>query len=49
VEGRPVESAAQLRNELARAAVGSRLRITVTRDGRRLEMTLSVEETHAGA
>jgi Do/DeqQ family serine protease len=49
VDGRPVESAAQLRNELARAAVGSRLRITVTRDGRRLEITLAVEETHAGA
>ena len=49
VEGRPVESAAQLRNELARAAVGSQLRITVTRDGRRREITLSVEETHAGA
>ena len=27
VEGRPVESAAQLRNELARAAVGSRLQV----------------------
>ena len=49
VEGRPVESAAQLRNELARAAVGSRLRLTVARGRRRLEITVAVEETHPGA
>ena len=49
IEGRPVESAAQLRNELARAAVGSRLRLTVARGRRRLELTVAVEETHPGA
>ena len=49
VEGRPVESAAQLRNELARAAVGSRLRLTVARGRRRLDITVSVEETAPGA
>ena len=49
IEGRPVESAAQLRNELARAAVGSRLRLTVARGRRRLELTVAVEEKHPGA
>ena len=49
VEGRPVESAAQLRNELARAAVGSHLRLTLARGRRRLEVTVLVEETHPGA
>jgi Do/DeqQ family serine protease len=49
VEGRPLESAAQLRNELARAAVGSRLRLTVARGRRRLEITVPVEEAHPGA
>jgi serine protease Do len=49
VEGRPVESAAQLRNELARAAVGSRLRLTLARGRRRLEITVPVEEAHPGA
>ena len=49
VEGRPVESAAQLRNELARAVVGSRLRLTVARGRRRLEITVAVEEAHPGA
>ena len=49
IEGRPVESAAQLRNELARAAVGSHLRLTVARGRRRLELTVAVEETHPGA
>jgi len=49
VEGRPVESAAQLRNELARATVGSRLRLTLARGRRRLEITVAVEEAHPGA
>ena len=50
VEGRSVESAAQLRNELARAAVGSRLRLTIARESRRrLEITVPVEETRPGA
>jgi Do/DeqQ family serine protease len=49
VDGRALESAAQLRNELARAAVGSRLRLTVTRGRRHLEITVSVEESASGA
>jgi Do/DeqQ family serine protease len=49
IEGRPVESAAQLRNELARAAIGARLRLTVARGRRRLEMTVAVEERNSGA
>jgi serine protease Do len=49
IEGRPVEAAAQLRNELARAPVGSRLRLTVARGRRRLELTVAVEESRPGA
>jgi Do/DeqQ family serine protease len=49
VEGRGVESAAQLRNELARAPVGARLRLTVARGRERLEITVRVEETAPGA
>ncbi|HET8647327.1 MAG TPA: trypsin-like peptidase domain-containing protein [Vicinamibacteria bacterium] len=49
VDGRPVESAAQLRNELARAAVGSTLRLTLLREGRRREVSLEVEEASDGA
>ncbi|HET7745677.1 MAG TPA: trypsin-like peptidase domain-containing protein [Vicinamibacteria bacterium] len=44
VEGRPVVDAAQLRNELARATVGERLRLTVVRNGRQRELALDVEE-----
>jgi len=49
IEGRPVESAAQLRNELARAPVGAHLKLTVARGRRRLELTVAVEEAHPGA
>jgi S1-C subfamily serine protease len=49
VDGRAIESAAQLRNELARAAVGSRLKLTVARGRRQLEITVSVEESASGA
>ena len=49
LDGRAVYDAAQLRNELAAAAVGSQLRLTVLRDGRKVEVTLSVEEAQAGA
>ena len=49
IEGRPVEAAAQLRNELARAPVGSHLRLTVARGRRRLELTVAVEESRPGA
>jgi Do/DeqQ family serine protease len=44
VDGRPVETAAQLRNELAGARVGIELRLTVRREGRRLQIPVSVEE-----
>jgi Do/DeqQ family serine protease len=49
VDGRPVETAAQLRNELARAAAGSVLRVTVLREGRRVEIRIPVEEAGDGA
>jgi serine protease Do len=44
VEGRAVENAAQLRNELARARVGSTLRVTVLREGRRRVLRIPVVE-----
>ena len=44
VEGRAVENAAQLRNELARAEVGSTLRVTVLREGRRRVLRIPVVE-----
>jgi Do/DeqQ family serine protease len=43
-EGRPVESAAQLRNELAQLEVDTQVRLTVLRDGRRRELRVRVEE-----
>jgi serine protease Do len=49
VNGRGVEDAAQLRNELARAEVGSELRLTVMRGGRRREIRVSVEEARPDA
>lgn len=49
VNGRAVEDAAQLRNELARAQVGSELRLTVLRGGRRREIRVSVEEARPDA
>jgi S1-C subfamily serine protease len=48
VDGRPIESAAQLRNELARAAVGSTLRLRVVRDGRAHDLRVPVEEAGSG-
>jgi S1-C subfamily serine protease len=47
VDGRAIESAGQLRNELARAPVGSKLRLTVARGRRRLDLTVAVEEAGA--
>jgi serine protease Do len=44
VDGRPVGTAAQLRNELARARPGAELRLTVVREGRRLDVRVAVEE-----
>jgi serine protease Do len=49
IDGRPVQDAAQLRNELAAAPVGSNVRLTLLRDGRKVELTLSVEEAQTGA
>jgi serine protease Do len=49
LDGHPIHDAAQLRNELSAAAVGSRVRLTVLRNGRRLEVTVPVEEAQAGA
>jgi S1-C subfamily serine protease len=39
-----VETAAQLRNELAGARVGTELRLTVRREGRRLQILIPIEE-----
>jgi Do/DeqQ family serine protease len=44
VDGRVVGTAAQLRNELAAAKVGVELHVTVRREGRRHEISISVEE-----
>jgi Do/DeqQ family serine protease len=49
VDGRPVEDAGQLRNELARAEVGSALRLTVLRQGRRTDVRVPVEERRPDA
>jgi Do/DeqQ family serine protease len=49
VDGRPVEDAGQLRNELARAEVGSELVLTVLRGGRRREIRVHVEEARPDA
>jgi serine protease DegS len=49
VDGRPVEDAGQLRNELARAEVGSELRLTVLRQGRRTDVRVPVEERRPDA
>jgi serine protease Do len=49
VDGRAVENAAQLRNELARAEVGVELRVTVLREGRRRLLRIAVEEAGSGA
>jgi len=44
VDGRTVETASQLRNELAGARVGTELRLTVRREGRRLQVLIPIEE-----
>jgi Do/DeqQ family serine protease len=44
VDGRRVDTAAQLRNELAAARAGGELRLTVRRNGRRLEIPVAVIE-----
>jgi len=45
VDGRTIDSAAQLRNELAQLQVGSQIRLTVVRNGRRRELRVPVEES----
>jgi Do/DeqQ family serine protease len=47
VGGAPLQDAAQLRNALAAVEVGSRLKLSVLRDGRRLEIEVPVEEAQA--
>jgi serine protease Do len=44
VDGHPIGTAAQLRNALAASTVGSDLRFVVRREGRRVELTVRVEE-----
>jgi serine protease Do len=47
LDGRSVENAAQLRNELAAAAVGAVLRLGIWRNGRARELRVPVEEAPA--
>ena len=49
VDGHDVENAGQLRNELARAEVGTELRVRVVRQGRRLDIRVPVEERRPDA
>ena len=49
VDGHDVENAGQLRNELARAEVGSQLRVKLLRQGRTMELRIPVEERQPGA
>jgi Do/DeqQ family serine protease len=49
VDGRDIENAGQLRNELARAEVGSDLDLGILRQGRKLELRVPVEERRPDA
>jgi Do/DeqQ family serine protease len=49
VDGRDIENAGQLRNELARAEVGADLELGILRQGRKLELRVPVEERHPDA
>jgi Do/DeqQ family serine protease len=49
VDGRPLDETAQLRNALAQVEVGSELRLTVLREGRRIEIRIPVEEARPNA
>jgi len=49
VDGREVEDAGQLRNELARAEVGAKLRLTLMRQGRKMDVRVTVEERQSDA
>jgi S1-C subfamily serine protease len=44
VDGRPVQDAAQLRNELAAARAGSTLKLSILREGHRRQLEVAVEE-----
>jgi S1-C subfamily serine protease len=44
VDGRTVDTASQLRNELAGARVGTELRLTVRRRGRKVQILIPIEE-----
>jgi Do/DeqQ family serine protease len=49
VDGRDVENAGQLRNELARAEVGTELKLSVLREGRKVTLRVPVEERRPDA
>ena len=49
VDGREVFDAGQLRNELARAEVGTKLRLTLMRQGRKIDVRVPVEERQPDA
>jgi serine protease Do len=49
VDGRPIEYAAQLRNELAAAKVGGEIRLSIKREGRAHEVRIPVEEARPDA
>ena len=49
VDGRDVENAGQLRNELAGAEVGTELRLTLLRQGRKVQVEVPVEERQPDA
>jgi S1-C subfamily serine protease len=49
VDGRRVEDAGQLRNELAGAEVGAALGLTLVRQGRRMQLRVLVEERRPDA
>jgi Do/DeqQ family serine protease len=49
VDGRDLQDAAQLRNELASVEVGHELRLTVIREGRKREIRVAVEEARPNA
>jgi len=49
VDGREVENAGQLRNELAGAEVGAKLRLTLMRQGHKIDVRVTVEERQPDA
>ena len=49
VDGHDVENAGQLRNELARAEVGSQMALGIVREGRKITLRVTVEERRPDA